>query len=137
MQAYLSRSIRQYRKTLKLCTDHMTKEERLRTNLARVSSLMGLPVPYPKGSKTLNGGCRTHFRLFLPVKIFAMISEILTNKQKVRLFGKNGLKNCLKNWRREGDLNPRGPKRPQAAWCLPIANISRLAPCLARRPRHK
>ncbi len=28
------------------------------------------------------------------------------------------------------------PERPQAAWCLPKANISRLAPCLARRPRH-
>ena len=21
------------------------------------------------------------------------------------------------NWRREGDLNPRGPERPQANWC--------------------
>jgi hypothetical protein len=21
-------------------------------------------------------------------------------------------------WRREGDLNPRGPERPQADWCL-------------------
>jgi len=36
-------------------------------------------------------------------------------------------------WRREGDLNPRGPERPQADWCLPVANISRVAPCLARR----
>jgi len=33
-------------------------------------------------------------------------------------------------WRREGDLNPRGPERPQADWCLPVANISRFAPCL-------
>ncbi len=32
-------------------------------------------------------------------------------------------------------MNPRGPERPQANWCLFSAGISRLAPCLARRPR--
>lgn len=25
-------------------------------------------------------------------------------------------------WRREGDLNPRGPERPQANWC-PIGHL--------------
>jgi len=33
-------------------------------------------------------------------------------------------------------LNPRGPERPQADWCPLAQRISRLAPCLARRPRH-
>jgi hypothetical protein len=32
-------------------------------------------------------------------------------------------------------LNPRDPERSQADWCLLYANNSRLAPCLARRPR--
>ena len=34
----------------------------------------------------------------------------------------------LTKQRREGDLNPRGPERPQAAWCLPVQTSPGLLP---------
>jgi hypothetical protein len=55
------------------------------------------------------------WREWLTTKIgnFLVISSIHRYKQGTAL-PKNFL---IVNWRREGDLNPRGPERPQANWC--------------------